>query len=65
MVPDMGSAMDLVAGAKRMIVAMQHTAKRRSKALCECSLPLASSISVDLVVTELAVMAFLEARDRR
>jgi len=58
MVPGMGGAMDLVTGAKRVIIAMQHAANGKSKIVARCSLPLTSARPIDLVVTDMAVIAF-------
>lgn len=56
LVPGMGGAMDLVTGAKKVIVAMTHTSRGNIKILKECSLPLTAKNEVDLIITEMGVM---------
>jgi acetate CoA/acetoacetate CoA-transferase beta subunit len=62
MIPGMGGAMDLVSGAKRVIVAMQHAAKGKSKIVAKCTLPLTSARSINLLVTDIAVIGFPDGK---
>ncbi len=61
MIPDkktigMGGAMDLIVGAKRVILAMEHTAQSQPKIMKQCTLPLTAKGEVDMIITEMGVM---------
>jgi 3-oxoacid CoA-transferase subunit B len=64
MVKGMGGAMDLVAGVKRVVVTMEHTAKGVAKLVKQCSLPLTGRRCVDMVITELCVLEMDRDKNR-
>ncbi len=61
-VAGMGGAMDLVVGAKKVIIAMTHTQKGNHKIMKKCTLPLTAKKVVDMIITEMCVMEFIDGK---
>lgn len=59
--PGMGGAMDLTVGAKKVVIAMEHTAKNSKKILKKCNLPLTAKAEVDFIITEMGFMEITKA----